>query len=35
MSHLDPVLAPAETNQFTRTVTPFLKRIAAGRQARR
>ncbi len=31
MSHLDPVLAPAKTNRFTKTVTPFLKRIAAGR----
>jgi pimeloyl-ACP methyl ester carboxylesterase len=27
MSHLDPVLAPARTNGFTQTVTPFLKRI--------
>jgi pimeloyl-ACP methyl ester carboxylesterase len=26
-SHLDPVLAPARTNRFTQTVTPFLKRI--------
>jgi pimeloyl-ACP methyl ester carboxylesterase len=32
-SHLDPVLAPAETNRFEQTVEPFLKRIArrAGR----
>lgn len=28
MSHLDPVLAPARSNEFTQTVTPFLKRIA-------
>ena len=28
MSHLDPVLAPAKTNRFTKTVTPFLQRIA-------
>ncbi len=31
MSHLDPVLAPAKTNRFTKSVTPFLKRIARGR----
>ncbi len=28
MSHLDPVVAPAKTNRFTKTVTPFLRRIA-------
>ena len=26
-SHLDPVLAPAVSNRFTKTVKPFLKRI--------
>ena len=31
MSHLDPVLAPAKTNRFTKSVTPFLRRIASGR----
>jgi hypothetical protein len=31
MSHLDPVLAPAKTNRFTKSVTPFLKQIARGR----
>jgi hypothetical protein len=31
MSHLDPVLSPAKSNRFTKTVTPFLRRIAAGR----
>ena len=31
MSHLDPVLAPAKTNRFTKTATPFLRRIARGR----
>jgi pimeloyl-ACP methyl ester carboxylesterase len=29
-SHLDPVLAPAKTNRFEKTVTPFLKGIVAG-----
>ena len=27
-SHLDPVIAPAKTNRFERTVKPFLQRIA-------
>ncbi len=31
MSHLDPVLAPAKTNRFTKSVTPFLKKIVRGR----
>jgi pimeloyl-ACP methyl ester carboxylesterase len=26
-SHLDPVLAPAATNRFTKTVTPFLRKV--------
>lgn len=29
-SHLDPVIAPAKTNRFEKTVTPFLKGIVAG-----
>ena len=32
-SHLDPVLAPAKSNRFEQTVTPFLQRIA-GRAGR-
>lgn len=30
-SHLDPVIAPAKTNRFEKTVTPFLKGIVRSR----
>lgn len=32
MSHLDPTLAPAASNRFTKTVKPFLKRITRKRR---
>jgi hypothetical protein len=32
MSHLDPTLAPAKTNRFTKTVEPFLSKIASGKK---
>ena len=33
-SHLDPVLAPAKTNRFTKTVEPFLRKIVKSTKKR-
>lgn len=33
-SHLDPVLAPARTNRFTKTVEPFLRKIVKSTNRR-